>query len=424
MLKRAKKYYSNSEFTRNVVTLMTGTTIAQAIPIAISPILTRIYTPDDFGVLALFMAITAITGAISNAKYEQAIILPKNNNNSINILVLGIAISFLFSLFLLIIVVIFDEKIAILLGNIKIKNWLYFVPISTLFLGIFNSLNFYNIRHKKFKNIAKSQVTKSTSLAITQIGIGFFKNGPFGLILGQIMSYLSGNYMLFKTLKNTENYKKVINNNDIKKLSKKYKKFPFFSLPSVFLNVINLNLMNILISSFFSVTTLGFFSLTQRIIGIPSRVIGNSLSQVYFQKATQEYHNTGKTYRVFIKTLKKLVIIGFPIFLILFFIAEPTFAFVFGEKWRIAGTYAKILVPFAFIRFVSSSLSNTIDVHQVQQVGLIINLILLLTVIISFYFAKIFNISFIHLLLFYSVILSIEYIIFIYLYFIISKSKK
>ena len=424
MLKRAKKYYSNSEFTRNVVTLMTGTTIAQAIPIAISPILTRIYTPDDFGVLALFMAITAVTGTIANAKYELAIVLPKEEKDAVNILILSVIINFIFSLLLLFVILIFNEQIVKIIGNVKIKNWLYLIPVSTLFFGIFNGLNYYNIRHKKFGKIAKSQITKSNSLAVTQIGLGFLKNGAIGLILGQLMSYVSGNLLLFKTVKENGKIDKYVNKKCIFKNAKNYKKFPFFSLPSIFLNVLNLNIINFLVSSIFSVTTLGFYSLTQRIVGIPSRVIGSSLSQVYFQKATAEYQKTGETRRIFLKTLKKLIVIGLPIFLVLFFIAEPVFAFVFGEEWRIAGTYAKILVPFAYIRFISSSLSNTTDIHQFQQIGLVINIILLLTVIILFYFAKIYSISFNNILVFYSIILSFEYLIFIYLYFLISKSKK
>ena len=83
------KLKPKSEFTRNVLTLMTGTTIAQAIPIAISPILTRLYTPKDFGVLALFVAITSIFGSIANGRYELAIMLPKKDEDAVNILALG-----------------------------------------------------------------------------------------------------------------------------------------------------------------------------------------------------------------------------------------------------------------------------------------------------------------------------------------------
>jgi len=77
------KFKPKSEFSRNVLTPMTGTTITQAIPIAISPILTRIYTPEDFGVLALFVAITAIFGGIANGRYELATMLPKKDKYGI-----------------------------------------------------------------------------------------------------------------------------------------------------------------------------------------------------------------------------------------------------------------------------------------------------------------------------------------------------
>ena len=129
------KLKPKSEFSKNVLTLMTGTTIAQAIPIAISPILTRIYTPEDFGVLALFVAITTIFGTIANARYELAIMLPKKDEDAINIFALGFIITCFISLILLILVLVFNDYFTKLLGNDEISFWLYFVPIAgkTLF---------------------------------------------------------------------------------------------------------------------------------------------------------------------------------------------------------------------------------------------------------------------------------------------------
>ena len=104
-----KSLKPKSEFSRNVFTLMTGTTIAQAIPIAISPILTRIYTPEDFGLLALFLAITIIIGSIANGRYELAIMLPEKDEDAINISALGFIISSSMSLILLILVFFFND---------------------------------------------------------------------------------------------------------------------------------------------------------------------------------------------------------------------------------------------------------------------------------------------------------------------------
>jgi O-antigen/teichoic acid export membrane protein len=405
---------------------MTGTTIAQAIPIAVTPILTRIYTPDEFGVYALFLAITAIFGAIATAQYEQAVILPKKDSEAIHLVILGIIISLLLSLLLFIVVLFFHKTFAELLGNNEIENWLYFIPLSSLLIGVYNSLNYFNIRKKKYKNVSISMVTKSTGLASIQTGLGVvLKQGSTGLIVGQMASYFFGNTILYKTFKQTKKKQKVlITKPKLKALLKLYKKFPLFSLPSILLNTSTINLINLLISTFFSITTLGFYSLTQRIIGIPSRIIGSSMSQVYFQQATLSYQQTGSTEFIFLKTLTKLTVISIPIFVILFIVAEPVFSFILGQKWLISGTYASILVPLAGFRFISSALSNTISIHQKQQFGLYINLILLITAVLIFYFCNYYKLEFITTLKLYSFVLSIEYIVFLVLYWRISKGER
>ena len=103
------RFKPKSEFNRNILTLMTGTTIAQAIPIAISPILTRIYTPEDFGIFAIFLAITLIIGSIANGRYELAIMIPKKDEDAINIFALGFIITTFISLLLLVLVLIFQK---------------------------------------------------------------------------------------------------------------------------------------------------------------------------------------------------------------------------------------------------------------------------------------------------------------------------
>ena len=148
-----KRFKPKSEFNRNILTLLTGTTIAQAIPIAISPILTRIYTPEDFGIFAIFLAITLIIGSIANGRYELAIMIPKKDEDAINIFALGFIITTSISLLLLVLVLIFQRYFIFLLKNEEIGVWLYFVPISVFFFGIFNILNYFNNRKKNYKDI-------------------------------------------------------------------------------------------------------------------------------------------------------------------------------------------------------------------------------------------------------------------------------
>ncbi|MAE10064.1 MAG: translocase, partial [Candidatus Marinimicrobia bacterium] len=139
MLNKLKEILNlKSEFSKNVLTLVTGTTIAQAIPIAISPILTRIYTPEDFGVLALFISITTILGTIANGRYELAIVLPKRDNNALELTALSIIITMGFSLLLVILVILFHDPLLSYLNNDRFSFWLYLIPLSVLLFSLFN----------------------------------------------------------------------------------------------------------------------------------------------------------------------------------------------------------------------------------------------------------------------------------------------
>jgi O-antigen/teichoic acid export membrane protein len=413
-----------SDFSKNVLTLMTGTTIAQAIPIAITPILTRLYTPEDFGILALFMSITAVLSIISNGKFEQAIMLPKEEKEALNIVYLSVIISSVFSLLLFVLVVLLKGIIAQVLEEPKIENWLFLVPISVLFIGLFNSLKLYNIRVKNFKQVSVSMVTKSSGLAVAQLGIGAIKSGAFGLIIGQLVSYIAGNLILIKKITKKYSIKNTYDKILIKKLAKKYKRFPQFTLPGSLLNSLTLNSITFLIAAIYSTSILGFFSLARRLLSLPSMVIGGSISQVYFQKLSETKNKKGNVLRVFNKFLNKLVIISIPIFIIAYFIVEPTFKFFFGDDWAVAGQYAKIIVPLACVRFVSSTLSSTLHVFQKQQYTLIIQATQFITIIIVFWIAKIFDFSFTDTLMYYSVVFSFEYILFAIIYWQVVKKYK
>ena len=411
------KLKPKSEFSRNVLTLMMGTTIAQAIPIAISPILTRIYTPEDFGLFALFIAIASIFGSIANGRYELAIMLPKKDEDAINIFALGFIITSTISCILLILAILFHDYFVTLLNNDKIGVWLYFVPIVVFFTGIFNILNYFNNRKKYYKDIATATITKSIILAITQLSIGFIKSGVTGLISGQILSQVFANMQLFKNIIKDKLLLSKISKIKIIALAKRYKDFPKFSMWAILANSLTYNLTNILISSFYNIKTLGFYSLVQRLLGMPSSLIGSSIGQVFMQEATKEKQEFGNSIKSFNLTLKKLILIALPSFLLLFLIVEDLFAFIFGEEWRVTGHYAQIVIPLFFVRFISSVLSVLLIVYEKQKVEFFINIILLATSTILIYCTS----TFIEFLYIFSIVMSINYLLFIIYYFKLVK---
>jgi O-antigen/teichoic acid export membrane protein len=355
---------------------MTGTTIAQAIPIAISPILTRIYTPEDFGVLALFVAITSIFGSITNGRYELAIMLPKKDEDAINILALGFIINVFVSLCLLIIIFIFHCKIVNLLNNQEISPWLYLVPISVFLMGCFNLLNYYNNRKKYYKDLAKANIFKSVGMVIVQLLIGFLKAGAIGLISGQIFAQIISNTKLFLNIKKDNLFIKI-KKVKIIALAKRYKDFPKFSIWSGFLNTASLQVPFVILNYFFTLNIVGFYSLAYKTISMPMSFIGSSIGQVFFQETSKAKHNKEKLQNIVFNTYLKLLKIGIIPFSILTFFGDYIFAFVFGKEWIIAGIYVQYLSIWILFVFITSPLTTLFATLEKQKLGLYFNIVLL-----------------------------------------------
>ncbi|WP_460174018.1 lipopolysaccharide biosynthesis protein [Venenivibrio stagnispumantis] len=398
---------------------MTGTTIAQAIPIAISPILTRLYTPEDFGVFALFMAIVSIFGTIANGRYELAIMLPKKDEDAINIFALGFIINVVISLTLLIIILIFHDYILKLLNNKEISPWLYFVPLTVFLMGIFNLLNYFNNRMKQYKDLAKANVYKSIAGAIAQLSLGFLKAGALGLISGQIISQMVSNTKLFINVKKLNLFNHVYKIKIIAN-AKKYKKLPLYNLPNAILDGLRESIINILINTFYSVATLGQFSLGRRMVQFPSSLIGSSISQVFFQKISNAKES--ELYNIVKNFILKTILFFSPIFLIIYIFAPFIFSIVFGEKWKLAGQIASFMTPWIFLNFITSPLSTIFIRLNLQEILLIFAVFYNILPILTFFFLKTYDFLFVIKML--SLGMSFLLFIFIIIVLIITKSKE
>ena len=362
------KLKPKSEFSRNVLTLMTGTTIAQAIPIAISPILTRIYSPEDFGLFALYSSILMILSVIATGKYELAITIPKNNIKAKNIVILSISISILVSIFILLLLFAFSNEFANLLKNEHIENLLFLLPISILSIGFYQSMNYYTNRESKFKRLALSRIIQSFSVASISLFFGYIVYLNYGMIIGNVFGQFVATVVLVKLVSDdNKNFLKNISLKKIVTVAKKNIKFPKFLIASNFINTFSQQLPIFLFGIYYSSAIVGYYMLSQRIIRMPSSILANAVADVFRQKASYEFAHNGNCFLLYKQTVKKLFLISVIPFSILFFIAPDLFNFVFGEKWRITGEYVQIMIPMFFLQFVSNPLSMLTVIANKQE---------------------------------------------------------
>jgi len=409
------KLKPKSEFSRNVLTLMTGTSIAQAIPIAISPILTRIYTPEDFGMFALYMSIASILAAVATGRYELAIMLPKKDEDAINIVVLSIGISFIISIFCFLIIYIFNSNISSLFKNSEISTWLYFIPFTIMLTGIYQSLNFWHNRSKNYKNLSKARIMQSSTTATTNLTMGPLIIGPIGLVLGNILGQIISVFYLTKKifLPNNKYLWRNISFSKIITLAKRYKKFPQFDAMATLFNISSHQSAHIFFNISFGAISSGYYYLVQKIFGLPILLIASSIQDVFKEKMIEIYNSKGDTRSFFIITFRKLFLLALIPTILIYFFAIDIFIFFFGDEWKPAGEFVQILIPAFFLRFISFPLSFMFYIAEKQHYNIIGQFLLLIMILFAFLIGKDYSSTFTIELI--SIFTSIFYLIYLYL---------
>lgn len=349
-----KRFLPGSEFGRNVLTLTAGTTIAQAIPIAMMPVLTRIYTPEDFGIFALYSAIVAILATAITGRYELAVTLPDNHEDADHLVWLSLGIALTGSFVLFLIVLGLGDTISHAFNTPELGTWLYFIPVSILLVGTYNTINYWFNRHQRYVGMSKNRVVQSTSISGIQAIAGLLKAGTAGLIIGNLIGQLITTVMMLRVFLAHVSAQPTAGTGtaQLKALAHRYRNHPYHLMPSHWIGSAAMQMPVFIISSTFGAATVGFFALANRMVTMPSSIIANAIGDVYRQQASIAYQEQGEFKQLFLSTLLKTIGLSVIPFGVLYWVAPDFFAMVFGEPWRVAGEYARLVIIAAFFQFI------------------------------------------------------------------------
>ena len=292
-----------TDFYNNVFKLLTSISIAQLIPIIITPILTQYFTPEDFGVYGLYVSICSIFGIVASGKYDVAIMLPKKKEDSINILFLSFLITFLFSTFCFSLLNIFDDVFFKLTNSKFLKEYYFIIPISIFLISMNQSLIVWFNRNKKYNTIANQNLLKSGSNSGSSLILGI-QSIHVGLIISHLISLIIISFWnIVHFMQECNKYN--INQKLIRRNFLKYIDFLKFSTVSNLFNSFSNIGMTALIVIFFGPKIAGLYFLAEKLIAIPISFITSSVSQVYFQQASKLFHSNKKE---LIKKILKIII--------------------------------------------------------------------------------------------------------------------
>jgi O-antigen/teichoic acid export membrane protein len=392
----------SSPFAKDVLTLVTGTTVAQVIGLIASPILTRLYGPESFGLLALFTSLTGIIGVIACMRYELAIMLPKDDDDAINLLGLCVLMVTLITVLTAIGLFLGSDALLSLLHAQDLAPYVWLVPPFIFVSGLFLALNYWNSRTRHFGRLSIARVTSAVATTGTQLGAGFAGYATGGSL---ISASLAGSVVSTGVLggqiwrEDGVVIKSKISWKGIFAGLRRYKKFPLIDSTSALLNTLSWQLPVLLLSVFFSPVIVGFYALGMSVLQTPMSFIGGAIAQVFFQRAAEAHHQGNLS--VFVNEVFDVLLkIGVFPMLLLIISGWDLFTVIFGNTWGEAGVYVQLLGIWAIFWFISSPLSTILSITENLKMGFILTTFNISTRFISLFIGGLLGDVFLALALF------------------------
>lgn len=359
-----------NRFVRSVSVLAGATAFAQLLMLLALPVLTRLYTPEEFGLLAIFSALLGMISVVASLRYQVAIPLPKTDSLAVNILGVALVAVAGITVLTVIAVILFGDDLVVLIDSPELSTYMWLLPIGVAVIGAYNIFQFWTTRKNAFKRISITRIEQAVGGVGTQLGLGVAGFGVGGLIIGQLISQGSGFFGLARrAIKDDGHMLKQINLRRMTIAASAYRRYPKFSVFEALANSASVQLPLIIIAGFVGSEELGLLMLAMRTIQAPMSLVGRAVSQVYYVRAVDEYRQ-GELAGLTTKIMGGLAKVGIGPLLFAALVSPSLFGIIFGETWQRAGVLLAWMTPWFVLQFMTSPVSMALHVTSHQRLAL------------------------------------------------------
>ncbi len=339
---------------RQVLTLLGGAGLAQAIALAASPLLTRLYAPEHFGVFALFASLVTLIATVATGRYELAVILPAGDGEAWQVVKLALLIALPVTALTLLAVALGGNALAEHAGDARLAVWAWLLPVAVLLTALINTLTVWANRRQAYGALAVNRVAQSGATAAASVGLGAAGWASPGLMLGSVIGQAGAAWLLVSRRPRGQGEASVAT---LGELAQRYRDFPRINLPHALLDAAQASVVLAMLGAAYGGAVLGWYAFALRIARTPLAMIGSSVGQVFQQRAARLAESGGDLAELSRRTTQRLLLIAAP-FGVAVMWAPELFAWVFGDNWRDAGLYARVLAPWMILSLLTSPMSQ------------------------------------------------------------------
>lgn len=351
---RISASFGTRGFLRHIMTLSSGSLIAQILALLTQPILTRIYAPSDYGIYTVVLKFSTIIGVLAAGQYQMAIVIPKNEKHAVTLERLGRLIAVLVSLISLVIVSLWHNRIGALIGLSGHSSLLYISPVLVFLIANLRLRTNYSIRKQRFGSLAASRVCHSFGAALLQIGLALVRHmQSLGLLLGQ----LGGEFIAILLLRDRKQKTPASNRLRLMATARKYRQYPRQMILAGLVSQMTNAIPVFALGMAYTASIVGWFAMANKLIKLPFGLLAQSTGDVFFQKAASiGPDNPRLLRRRSLQVSVLLFAIGLLLILPLMIFGPSLLALILGERWRTAGDYIRILSPYLLFQFAFTHL--------------------------------------------------------------------
>lgn len=364
LLKSAKERLS--DFQKNLIVQSSGTIFSQAIPILASPLLTRLFSPENFGLFGLVVSMSALLAILLSLRVDHGIVVAQSDDEARRIAMVAIVMSVMgavaFSLVAALSWPLWSDG-----TTAYFVVWVVLIPGVALLSAAIRTLTLINNRLKRFTSVSRARVFQAVFTAAGSILLGWMNQTEIGLLVALFVGSLVYVAMLLSGLVPFTR----VGAHDILDAIRTNGRFVRFSLPADLVNVLSSRLPFIIFPALYGLEQAGYLTLAYRVVGTPARFVGSAIGEVFYSHAAREYEKTGTCWPITAKTAKILLVLGTLGFGALLPLAPTLFGLVFGSEWMDAALYTQILVPAILAGFVVSPLSVVLYIAKRQEIDLV-----------------------------------------------------
>jgi O-antigen/teichoic acid export membrane protein len=346
-------------FIRNVAIFFTGRSTAAAVTFLLTPVISRLFSPEHFGMTAVFLAVVSIVGATSCAGYDKAINVARSVDDARMLVRLCIVLTLTMSIALSPAIIGLAVLGVVPRSLLDLGWFLWLLPLAIALEGITWATGGWLLRHKEYKRLSAAEVVQTSTRSGARVAAGFaFGSSVGGLLWSYVIAMVAKIWVIGAAIRASAPLGPLFGQrgdlSDLPRIAKSYSDFPRYNMVTALMMQLTSQLPIFVLGSAFGAQIVGFVAMADRIMSAPINITSNTLRQVLLQKLSEIWNSGRPIRRQLSRTVAVLFAIGIIPAAVFWISGEELFAWLLGERWRTAGHYIELMVPLFLVMFLGA----------------------------------------------------------------------